>query len=361
MNEFIDRTRKVRTGEELPSDALEAYLRALFPHEPGPLAVEQFPSGHSNLTYLIRWGEMELVLRRPPFGSKVKSAHDMGREYRVLSKLHPAYRPAPEPLAYCEDPAVIGAPFYLMRRLKGIVLRKDLPEGLEIAPDVVRRMDASFLDNLADLHSLDYAAIGLGDLGKPLGYTERQVTGWIERYAGSQTDEIPEVAPVCDWLRAHLPQDAVARGESGASLVHNDYKFDNVILDAEDLTTIRGVLDWEMATVGNPLADLGTAISYWIDAHDAPEMQLIRWGPTTLPGSMTRAELVERYAARTARDVSNIVYYFAFALFKTAVIAQQIYYRYHHGHTQDPRFAFFIEATKILTRESLRAIETQRI
>lgn len=361
MSDFFDRTRSVRPGEELDLAKLEPYLLAQIAGSRGPLVIEQFPSGHSNLTYLAKLGDDELVLRRPPFGSKVKSAHDMGREYRVLSKLHAHYGPAPAPLVYCEDPELLGAPFYVMRRIKGIILRRDPPEGLALPPATVRQMGESFIDNLADLHALDYQAIGLADLGKPVGYTERQVTGWIGRYAGSQTDEIPEVDAVSRWLTERLPKDELALGNVGATLVHNDYKFDNVVLSADDVTKLVGVLDWEMCTVGNPLTDLGTAISYWIDVDDSPEMQLIRWGPTTLPGSLTRPQLVERYAQRTGRDVSNIVYYFVFSLFKTAVIAQQIYYRYHHGHTQDPRFAFFIEATKILVRAALEATQTGRI
>lgn len=352
MTEIYDSTRPVRSGEQLDLAKLEPYLRSMFPGVEGPLVVEQFPAGHSNLTYFVGLGPLELVLRRPPFGSKVKSAHDMGREYRVLSKLHAAYKPAPEPLVYCDDDSILGAPFYAMRRIRGVILRRDPPAGLEIPPATARQMGLSFVDNLASLHGLDYEAIGLGDLGKPAGYLQRQVSGWIQRYSGSQTDEIPAVDKVSRWLVDNLPP------EAGATLIHNDYKYDNVILDANDLTKIIGVLDWEMATLGDPLSDIGTAISYWIDPHDPDEMQLIRWGPTTLPGSPTRTELVARYAEQTGRDVSSMLFYFTFALFKTAVIAQQIYYRYHHGLTKDERFAFFIEATKILVRAADRAIET---
>lgn len=355
MTAPLDQTRAVRKGEELDLPKLEPWLREHFGDAPGPAVVEQFPAGHSNLTYLVRWGDQELVLRRPPFGSEVKSAHDMGREFRVLSKLYKAYPPAPQPLGFDDTGTVLGAPFYVMRRIKGVILRKDPPDGLELPPDLVRRMGESFLDNLATLHGIDYAAIGLADLGKPVGYVERQVTGWIKRYYGSQTDDLPEVEPVSKWLTANMP------GDSGAALVHNDYKFDNVVLAADDLTRIAGVLDWEMSTIGDPLMDLGTAISYWIDSADPPDLQLIRWGPTTLPGSLTRAELTARYAERTGRDVSQMPFYLAFAYFKTAVIAQQIYYRFHKGLTHDARFGFFIEATKILLRAAQRTIETGRL
>lgn len=354
MSEFVDRTRQVRSGEELDSARLAAFLGQRLPGG-GELAIEQFPAGHSNLTYAVRRGDQEYVLRRPPFGSKVKSAHDMGREYRVLSKLHAVYPLAPRPILACDDPEVLGAPFYLMERIRGVILRKDLPPGLEFPPATARGLGESFIDNLADLHAIDFEAIGLGDLGKPAGYVARQVRGWIERYAGSQTEDVPEVAAISGWLTENMPP------ESGAALIHNDYKYDNVVLEPRDITRLIGVLDWEMSTLGDPLMDLGTTISYWIDPHDSPELQLIRWAPTTEPGNLTRPDLVARYAARTGRDVSRIVYYYAFALFKTAVIAQQIYYRYHHGLTQDARFGFFGEAAKIMFRAALASAESGKI
>lgn len=354
-SEFLDKTRDVRSGEELDADKLAAYLSEQLPQFDGALSIEQFPAGHSNLTYCVHIGDSQFVLRRPPFGSKVKSAHDMGREYQVLSKLHAAYGPAPEPLVYCEDDAVIGAPFYLMRRVEGVILRKDLPSGMEISPELARAMSESFIDNLAALHALNYEQIGLADLGKPQGYVERQVAGWTKRYAGSQTDEITEVEPVAKWLSENMPTDGAA------SLIHNDYKYDNVVLAVDDLTKIVGVLDWEMATLGDSLMDLGTAISYWIDPDDPDDLQLIRWGPTTQPGCMNRQQLVDYYAQQTGRDTSQMVFYLAFAFFKTAVIAQQIYYRYHQGLTKDERFAFFIEATRILMRAALRTIETGKV
>lgn len=352
MSDFLDKTRAVRSGEELDPARLEAYLRAHLPQATGAIAIEQFPAGHSNLTYSVRLGDLDLVLRRPPFGSKVKAAHDMGREYRVLSKLHTAFAPAPEPVLYCEDVEVLGAPFYLMKRIRGVIIRRDPPEGLDFSPPIARKLGESFVDTLAALHGLDYEAIGLADLGKPAGYMQRQVEGWIKRYYGSQTHDIPEVEPISRWMTENLP------AESGASLIHNDYKYDNTIVAADDITRIIGVLDWEMCTLGDPLSDLGTAICYWINADDPPEMQLIRWAPTTVPGSLTRAELVARYAEKTGRDTSGMVFYYVYALFKTAVIAQQIYYRYHHGLTKDERFVAFLEAAKIMMRASLRAAET---
>lgn len=347
---FEDRAAEVRPGEELALARLELFLRSHFPESDGPLTLQQFPSGHSNLTYFVSLGGREMVLRRPPFGSKVKSAHDMGREYRVLSRLHTAY-PAPRALLYCDDPEVLGAPFYLMERIHGIILRRKMPSGLHISAEKARRLDESFIDTLARLHSLDYAVIGLGDLGKPEGYLERQVRGWIERYHGSRTHDLPEVEHLSGWLQQHMP------AQSSAALIHNDYKFDNMVLDADDITQVKGVLDWEMCTLGDPLADLGTAIAYWVEKDDPAELQSVHWGPTTLPGSLSRAQLVERYAQKTGRDVSNIVYYYVFALFKTAVITQQIYYRFHHGLTKDARFAALLDVTKTLLATAVKATE----
>lgn len=346
--ELQDSTKAVRQGEELDLARLEPYLRSHFPDLVGELVVKQFPSGHSNLTYSVALGEKEMVLRRPPFGSKVKSAHDMGREYNVLLKLHAAY-PTPRPLLYCTDDSVLGAPFYVMERVRGVILRRNLPDGLALPHETARKLSESFIDNLAALHSLDYTALGLGELGKPAGYLERQVRGWMERYQGSKTHDLPEVEPLSAWLREHMP------ARSGATLIHNDYKYDNMVLDPTDITQIKAVLDWEMCTLGDPLTDLGTALAYWIDPDDPQEMQMVRWGPTIVPGMLRRAELAQRYAEKTGRDLSDIVFYYVFAMFKVAVIIQQIYYRYFHGMTKDERFASLGEVAKTLMRVGLNA------
>jgi aminoglycoside phosphotransferase (APT) family kinase protein len=355
MTDFQDRPAGVRPGEELDLARLEPFLHSHFPDSAGPLQVAQFPSGHSNLTYLLKLGDREFVLRRPPFGTKVKTAHDMGREFRVLEKLHAAYPPAPEVLLHCDDVSIIGAPFYLMKPVHGVILRRALPPTLDFTPTVARGLSESFLDNLGLLHSLDYTAIGLADLGKPQGYLERQVRGWIERYHGSKTHDLPEIEPISAWLTQNLPS------SSDAALIHNDYKYDNVVLDPTDITKIIGVLDWEMCTIGDPLSDLGGALAYWVDAGDSEELQKIRWGPTNYSGSLTRAQLVERYARATRRDTSNMAFYLAFARFKVAVIVQQIYYRFHHGLTKDQRFAALLDVAKILLRASLRTAETGAI
>jgi aminoglycoside phosphotransferase (APT) family kinase protein len=352
MANWEDQPAAVRPGEEINITALEPFVRERLPGAAGPPVISQYPSGHSNLTYLIKMGNQELVLRRPPFGSKVKTAHDMGREYRVLLKLHSVYAPAPKVVFYCDDASILGSPFYLMEPIHGIIIRRDPPAGLPFTADIARRLGESFVDNLASLHALDYAGIGLGDLGKPQGYVERQVRGWVERYYGSQTHALPMVERIAGWMQDHLPP------ASDAALVHNDYKYDNIVLAPDDVTKIIGVLDWEMATIGDPLADLGTTLAYWVEANDPDELQAIRWCPSTYPGSMTRAELIERYSQKTGRDVSQMSFYLVLARFKIAVIVQQIYYRYHHGLTKDHRFARMPEAVKALLHASLRASET---
>ena len=355
MSDFQDRPTVVRAGEELDIPKLESFLRNHFPGASGPMRVEQFPSGHSNLTYSVHLGETQLVLRRPPFGSKVKSAHDMSREFRVLSKLRPSYPPAPVVLLFCDDVSILGAPFYIMTPIHGIILRRDPPAGMDFSPTTARRLSESFVDNLVLLHGLDYQSMGLADLGKPEGYLDRQVRGWTERYVGSQTHDYPEVNAIAEWMRQHMPQ------TPGTTLIHNDYKYDNTVLDSTDLAKIIGLLDWEMSTIGDPLTDLGAALAYWVNADDSEELQRIRWGPTNSAGSLTRAQFAERYAQKTGRDLSNVPFYLTFARFKLAVIVQQIYFRFHQGLTKDQRFASMPGLIQTLLRTSLRCAQTGQI
>lgn len=349
---YIDQAREVRQGEELPLDRLAAYLQSRLPDWNGELAVKQFPSGHSNLTFQLQVGERALILRRPPFGAKIKSAHDMGREFRILSSLHRVYAHVPRPVLYCDDESVIGAPFYLMERVQGIILRAQPPQGMVLSPELMHNLSTAFVDNLAEIHAVDYAAAGLGDLGKPAGYVARQVSGWTERYHNAQTDEILDIERTAGWLAEHQPPDGAWR----AALIHNDYKYDNLVLDPADLH-IQAVLDWEMATIGDPLMDLGTSLGYWVEANDPEELRGMAFGLTMLPGNLTRAEIIERYSKVSGRDVSHIQFYYVFALFKIAVIVQQIYNRWKQGFTQDPRFANLIVAVGVLGKTAVRAID----
>jgi aminoglycoside phosphotransferase (APT) family kinase protein len=299
---------------------------------------------------LLRLGTTELVLRRPPFGNEVKSAHDMGREFRVLQRLSPIYPPAPHPYLYCEDPQVIGAPFYVMERRHGIVLRKHLPGQFSDA-QLVRRLSHALVDNLAVLHGLDLQHTGLAELGKPEGYAQRQVLGWNKRYEQARTADVPAMEQAAEWLAAHRPL------ESRAALIHNDYKFDNLLLAADEPTRIVAVLDWEMATVGDPLMDLGATLGYWVEAGDPEPLRKHAFGPTAAPGNLSRRELVDRYRQQTSQDVSDPVFYYVFGLFKIAVIVQQIFARYARGHTRDPRFAQLDGLVLALSGQAQRAIE----
>jgi aminoglycoside phosphotransferase (APT) family kinase protein len=343
-----DAPREIRKGEELDLARLSAYLDAQF--GAGEVRVAQFPGGHSNLTYLVQHGDREYVLRRPPFGSKVKTAHDMGREFTVLSRLSAVYSRAPRPFAYEATGEVLGAPFYLMERRRGVILRRDLPEELTSDLPRVRRICDQLVDALVDLHAVDYATAGLGDFGKPTGYIERQVTGWSRRYVDSQTDDIPAVTEASAWLAANLP------AEGPPALIHNDFKFDNVIFDPT-LERITGVLDWEMATIGDPLMDLGTSLSYWAEAGDTQAFHQLPFGPTSKPGMMTRRDFAERYFERSGRHADNLVFYYAFGLIKTAVVLQQIYYRWRKGITSDARFAQLIFGVRILSEQARTAID----
>jgi aminoglycoside phosphotransferase (APT) family kinase protein len=353
----MDQSAAVRRGEELDAEKLGTFLRQHIPSLEGSAAlqIEQFPSGHSNLTYLLRIGERELVLRRPPFGAKIKSAHDMGREYLILARLADVYPKVPRVLAYCQDESVLGAPFYVMERLKGIILRASAPQGLDLSPAVMRALAENFVDNLVEIHRVDYRAAGLGDLGRPAGYVRRQIEGWTQRYVNARTDDVPDVEQAAAWLAEHMPP------EVDATLIHNDYKYDNLVLALEDVSRIVGVLDWEMATIGDPLMDLGTSLGYWVDPNDPPELQSLAFGVTTLPGNLNRRELAERYARLSGRDVSNVLFYYVYALLKIAVIVQQIYARYKAGFTQDKRFAHLIGAVRVLGKTATLAIEKGRI
>ena len=344
-------TTHVRQGEELDMDRLASYLADTLGHGSGLLKIEQFPAGASNLTYLVRLGDAEYVLRRPPFGNTVKTAHDMAREYNVLSKLSAVYTPAPRPLLFCDDEAVIGSEFYLMERRKGLVIRGRAPLEMQESPELQTAVCRSFIKNLADLHGIDQRAAGLGDLGKPEGYNRRQVEGWIKRYLAAKTDEWPELESAIGWLGGNIP------AESGAALIHNDYKFDNVMLDAGDLTRITAVLDWEMVTIGDPLMDLGTTLGYWISGDAGDEMLSMPFNPRVLMENISRSDMVEMYSAASGRNVSNILFYYIFGTFKIAVIAQQIYARYVKGFTRDERFASFDRFVAALGRIARTAID----
>lgn len=354
MNHPLDEPGPVRRDEQLDEAALVAYLSETLGESVDAIEVQQFPGGHSNLTYLVRIGNRDLVLRRPPFGSKVKSAHDMSREYRMLEKLSPAFPQAPRPVVYCDDASILGADFYLMERISGVIIRKPpLPVALDESTSSA--LCRSMIDTLASLHAVDYASLGLSDFGRPDGYVQRQIEGWTRRYHGSQTGDVEHFEEVAEWLAGHLPE-ACAPG-----IIHNDFKFDNLVLDPDDITRIVGILDWEMTTLGDPLMDLGSTLSYWVEAGDPEIFRTLAFGPTESPGMYTRRQLADRYAEATGRSVREIVFYFAYGLFKSAVVVQQIYYRYHEGLTRDKRFASFGAAAGLLFERAASAIDTDTV
>jgi aminoglycoside phosphotransferase (APT) family kinase protein len=334
-------TGAVRGGENLDWPRLVAWLRERLPAcgidgldvtlEP---AISQFPGGHSNLTYLMRFGSVDIVIRRPPFGPVPPTAHDMAREFRWLSAMHRVFPLAPRPYLLCDDVSVVGAVFYAMERRTGIVVRAEEPPLLADNLAARRALSEAMIDTLADLHAVDVAANGLTGLGKPAGFVERQLRGWSDRWERSKTTALPAMDALAAWLRERLPPDATP------SVVHGDFKLDNVMLDPADVGRIVAVFDWEMSALGDPLVDLGILLAYW-QPTSPPEQRDALTTVTHRPGYLTAEELVERYAARSGRDVSNVRYYQIFALFKIAVVIQQIYYRYVNGQTADARFATF--------------------
>jgi len=350
-----DRAGAVRAGEELDVAAVDRWIRQRLPELSGAPEVRQFSGGASNWTYLLRYDGADLVLRRPPAGTKAKSAHDMGREYRILSALAPVYPKAPRPLASCEDASVLGAPFYLMERVRGVILRGGTAaDALTTAER--RAVSEALVDALAELHALDHRRPGLAALGHGEGYVERQVKGWTARYQAARTGEVAAMERVAPWLAAHLPP------AGDLALIHNDFKHDNVVLDPERLERVVAVLDWEMATIGDPLMDLGTTLAYWVDPDDPPALRAAGFvDVTSQPGSLRRREVAERYARATGRDLSRLPFYYAFGLFKVAVIAQQIYARFREGHTRDPRFAHLDGAVAACAAAAARVAETGRI
>lgn len=342
-------TITVRNGEELDIDKLFQFLKGSIDHLPaGNLEIRQFGAGHSNLTYALTIGTWEAVLRRPPLGPVAAKAHDMGREFLVLDSIHNVFPACPKPLLFSDDSSIVGSPFFIMERRHGIVLDTAFPEGTEDQVKKANRLSEIMVDQLVQLHAIDYKTTALANMVKPDGFMKRQVNGWIERYDKAKTENIKEVEELKNWLQNNLPN------SSGATIIHYDYKFNNMMF-SEDYQKMVGLFDWEMTTVGDPLADVGVALSYWMQPDD-PKMLLHGLGKPSITiqeGFYTRQQFIERYAEKSGRDLSDIYYYLTFAYFKLAVICQQIYYRYHNGQTKDKRFAHMGEFAKVLILQSL--------
>ena len=359
----------VRAGEELDLAALDLYLRqrlAAQSSEFDPtstIEIEQFPGGHSNLTYLVRYGDQEFVLRRPPVGPVAPTAHDMPREYKLLSVINPCFPLAPKPVLLCEHASIIGVPFYLMERRRGFIVRFKVPSQIGKNLELRRRVSETVVDTLVALHAVDIHSSGIVNIGKPEGFVTRQVHGWAERWRRSKTGELAEMDQVIQWLVDRIPAETAK-----ATIVHNDFKLDNLMLDGDDPSRVVAVLDWEMCTVGDPLVDVGLLLTYWTmqgagkggSEASADQNSSLR-AFTNGPGWMTREEIIERYETKTGRDLSRIAFYETFARFKVAVVIQQIYFRYVQGQTHDERFRNFDGLVRELIREALELAEQSGI
>jgi aminoglycoside phosphotransferase (APT) family kinase protein len=347
----VSEARPVRAEDAFDVPAVDAWLRTQVPDlPPGPPEVRQFAGGASNLTYLLRYPERELILRRPPVGTKASSAHDMTREHRIQAALKPVFAQVPTMVALCADHAVLGSDFYVMERVDGVIPRARMPREIGTDPHLMGRLGERFVDLLTELHAVDPAAAGLTELGRGPGYVRRQVEGWSERYRRAKTWNVPSFERVMRWLDAQQPADA------GACVIHNDFRLDNLVLDRADPLRVRAVLDWELATIGDPLMDLGSSLAYWVQADDGLGGRLFLRQPSNLPGMPTRAQIVARYGERTGVSTDAWPFYEAFGLFRLAVIAQQIYYRYHHRQTRNPAFKRFWVAAHLLERRGRRVI-----
>jgi len=343
MSDTID----VREGEGFDEKTVESYLRERLDDLPGgDLRVRQFPSGASNLTFLLEIADWKGVLRRPPLGPIPPKAHDMGRESGILAKLNAAYPLAPKPHFFCDDEDVIGAPFYVMEHRDGVVINEKFPNSVEPDEELCRGISETVVDTLVELHAVETEKAGLGDLGRPEGFLERQTHGWIQRYDKAKTDEIEEVEPLTDWLAANVPE------SPAPTVIHNDYKLNNLVLDPGDLTQVQAVLDWEMATVGDPLFDLAVSLTYWIEPGDPEDLKKVMPTVTDTPGFLTRKQLIDRYAEQSGRDLSEMHWHLVFGYFKLAGILQQIYARYAKGQTKDERFADFGDRVRSLIQHA---------
>jgi aminoglycoside phosphotransferase (APT) family kinase protein len=345
-------TIPVRPDEGFDEGRLAEYLKGMLPGSESALNVRQFGGGAANLTYLLDYGTHHYVLRRPPLGPVAPTSHDMGREHKVLSVLHKAYPCAPQSYLYCDDPTVIGAPFHVMQRCTGTIVRTRIPGEFEQIDDAPQRMSTALVDALAEFHAVDFDELGLSDIGKPDGFIQRQIEGWHRRWEAAKAEEVPAMDSLHAWLRENQPP------SPESTLVHNDFKLDNTMFDTDDPGRVVAVLDWDMCTLGDPLSDLGALLTYWTEPGDSPSMQAAATSfmPVGDERFLTRAELVSCYAARSGRDVTHIKFYHLLGMYRVIVIVAQIFIRFQRGQTQDQRFASFGELVKNLARSAVAMI-----
>jgi aminoglycoside phosphotransferase (APT) family kinase protein len=353
-SDSLDRAGAVRDGEELDSAAITAWLQAQGVELHGTPAVTQFSGGASNWTYRLQYANRDLILRRPPSGTKAKSAHDMNREYSVQKALKPVYPAVANMVGLCRDESVIGCEFYVMDRIEGLIPRKNMPPGVMLSAAQNRQLCLNVIDKLIELHRVDWQAAGLDKLGKGQGYAKRQIDGWCDRWEKARTWNVLPGRDVMRWLKANTPDDVAT------CVIHNDWRLDNIVFDANDPTRVIGVLDWEMATLGDPLMELGTTLAYWAEPSDDRFIRAMRRQPTHLPGMLTRREIVDYYCAQMNLAPKNWAFYEVYGLFRLAVILQQIYYRYHHKQTRNPAFKQFWLLANYLVWRSRRVIRAAR-
>ena len=345
----LDQASEVRAEDDFDVAAVDAFLKRHIDLSGAP-SVKQFPGGASNLTYELSYPGRDLILRRPPGGHLPKSGHDMRREYTVQSRLKPVYPYVPTMVAFCDDRSVMDRDFYVMQKLRGTILRSELPKGMSLTPEQARQLSTGWVERLVELHAVDPIAAGLEDLGRGEGYVQRQIEGWTRRYEAARTRNVPSFKKVKRWLADNMP------GDVASVVIHNDWRFDNVVLDPNDPQKIIGVLDWEMATLGDPLMDLGSALAYWVEAGDGRIAQKFRRQPSHLPGMLSRREVVETYARLSGRDLPDFRFYEVYGYFRLAGIIQQIYKRYHDGETTNPRFKNFWLVVWWLHHEAKKAM-----
>ncbi|WP_339656318.1 phosphotransferase family protein [uncultured Maribacter sp.] len=348
--------KPVREGEEINEVKLKDFLleNGLITGVHSELKVKQFTNGYSNLTYQLQIEDKEYVLRRPPFAAP-KRGHDMGREFKVLQHLNPVYDKSPKVYVFNEDPKIIGAPFYIMEKVNGEILTAMYAFGKQVSPEQFKTISTTWVDAFVEFHNIDYKEARLSELGRPKGYVERQVNNWGKQYLAAVTDEVPAAQKVMMWMSENQPK------KYDHTLIHNDFKYDNVVFADDSWKKISAVLDWEMCTLGDPLMDLGTSLGYWTTAGDPEFMKQGLPSPTVMKGNPSRTEIVQQYALKSGRNIDDLTFYFAYGLFKIAVIAQQIYYRYKHGHTSDPKFANLNKASALCCNTAWQAIQKNKI
>lgn len=349
-------TKPVREGEELNEKRLKGFLVAngLINDVNSALIVNQFSNGFSNLTYLLAIENKEFVLRRPPF-SAPKRGHDMGREYKVIYNLNTVFDKTPNAFVYTEDLAIIGAPFYIMSKVKGVILTAKEALYREVNAQAFKTISNTWLETFVAFHDIDYKAASLEDLGRPEGYVQRQVTNWGRQYIAASTDEVPAAKKIMTWMQENQPK------HYDHTLIHNDFKYDNVVFKDDSWGEISAILDWEMCTLGDPLMDLGTSLGYWTTAADPDFMKQGLQSPTVMKGNPSRTDIVQQYALKSGRSIDNLTFYYVYGLFKIAVIAQQIYYRYKQGYTSDPKFAYLNRASELCCNTAWQAIQKNKI